>query len=339
MTIRHAIEKCLLRQSLTADEAADVLEVIMSGEATESQIAGLLVALRAKGETIDELVGFARTMRARSVRIRVGDPDAIDMCGTGGDGAGTFNISTVASFVVAGAGVTVAKHGNRSVSSRSGSADILSSLGVNIQLPPERVGGCIDDVGIGFLFAPLFHPAMKHAAKPRVELGLRTIFNMLGPLTNPAGVRRQVIGTFREEAVPLLAGALGALGITKACVVHGEGGMDEVTVAGRTSVAEVSGENGRRDYGVTAADFGLPESPAGSFAGGTPEENAAIAMNVLRGGRGSYRDIVLANAALGIFVAGKSPDLPRGTALAAESIDSGRALATLEKLKEHTNRP
>lgn len=338
MTIRDAIEKCLERENLTAGEAAAVLDLIMSGEATESQIAGLLIALRAKGETTDELVGFARTMRARSVRIHVGDPDAIDMCGTGGDGTGTFNISTVASFVVAGAGVTVAKHGNRSVSSRSGSADLLSSLGVNIQLPPERVEECIHDVGMGFLFAPLFHPAMKHAAKPRTELGLRTIFNMLGPLTNPAGVGRQVVGTFRAEAVPLLAGALGLLGATKACVVYGEDGMDEVTVAGRTSIAEVNGTEKRRDFDVTAVDFGLVASPAGSFGGGTPEENAGIAMRVLRAEPGPYRDIVLANAALGLYVAGKSQDLPGGTARAAESIDSGRALAMLEKLKEHTNR-
>jgi anthranilate phosphoribosyltransferase len=339
MTVKFAIEKCLQREDLNVDEAAAVLDRIMSGETPDSQIAGLLIALRAKGETIDEIVGFARTMRARSVRIRVEDPDAIDMCGTGGDGAGTFNISTVASFVVAGAGVTVAKHGNRSVSSRSGSADLLTSLGVNIQLPVEKVGACMEEVGMGFMFAPLFHPAMKHAARPRTDLGIRTIFNMLGPLTNPAGVGRQLVGTFRAESMTLLAGALGVLGTTKSCVVHGEGGMDEVTLSGRTAVAEVNGEEAHRDYGVTAADFMLSPSPAGSFGGGTPEENAGIAMRVLRGEPGSYRDIVVANAAVGLYVSGKAKDLAAGAARAAESIDSGRALETLENLKAYTNRP
>ncbi|HEX9006002.1 MAG TPA: anthranilate phosphoribosyltransferase, partial [Bacteroidota bacterium] len=238
MSIKAHMEKVLSGEHLSTDEAAAALETIMTGEATDVQIAGLLVALRANGESVDELVGFARTMRLHAVRVRLEDPDAIDMCGTGGDGRGTFNISTVASFVAAGAGVTVAKHGNRSVSSRSGSADVLAALGVNISLPPERVEACINEVGIGFLFAPLFHPAMKHAGKARAELATRTIFNMLGPLTNPAGVRRQLIGAYSARVAGQLACALQRLGALKACVVHSEDGMDEISAAAGTRMFE-----------------------------------------------------------------------------------------------------
>jgi anthranilate phosphoribosyltransferase len=335
--MKHCIEKCLALENLTTEEASSALELIMTGQATDAQIAGLLVALRAKGETVDEIVGFARTMREKSVKVKADDPHAIDMCGTGGDGLGTFNISTLASLVAAGAGVTVAKHGNRSVSSRSGSADLLTALGVNISLPPERAGRCLNVVGVGFLFAPLFHPAMKYAARPRAELGVRTIFNLLGPITNPAGVTKQLVGTFRQEAASHIAEALGRLSTERACVVHGDNGMDEVAVSGETSVFEVTTDSPTRTYRISAGTFGLPDRPGSSVVGGTPEENAEIALRVLRKEPGPERDVVLANAAVGIYVAGKAKDLAEGSARAAESIDSGKAMMTLKRLVEFTN--
>jgi anthranilate phosphoribosyltransferase len=339
MTMRQFIEKCLAGEDLTTDEASSALELIMTDQASESQIAGLLIALRAKGETVDELVGFAKTMREKSVKVRADDPHAIDMCGTGGDGLGTFNISTLASLVAAGAGVTVAKHGNRSVSSRSGSADLLKALGVNITISPERAGACLNEVGVGFLFAPLFHPAMKYAAKPRAELGVRTIFNLLGPITNPAGVTKQLVGTYRKETASRIASALFRLSAEKACVVHSDSGMDEVAVSGETSVFEVNGDSPTRTYTVSASTFGLPDHPGASVVGGSPEENAEIALRVLEKHRGPHRDVVLANAAVGIYVAGKAKDLQEGSAKAAESIDSGRAMQTLRRLVDFTNLP
>lgn len=336
--MKQYIEKCLEKQDLSIDEAADALERIMSGTVTDAQIAGLLIALRAKGESESEVVGFARTMRAHAVRITTEDADAIDMCGTGGDGRDTFNISTVAALVAAGAGVTVAKHGNRSVSSRSGSADVLAALGVKTQLPPDRVEACVNTVGIGFLFAPLFHPAMKFAARPRQELGVRTIFNMLGPITNPAGVRRQVLGTYHHDVAHRLAGALHVLETDKACVIHSDDGMDEVSLARPTSVHEVGGNRPVRRYVVEASDFGLTTIPHDAVKGGDPEANARIALSILHAEPVPGRDIVLANAGMGIFVAGKAADLTTGTRLAAEAIDSGRALATLKALVEFTNR-
>lgn len=336
--MKHYIEKCLNREDLSITEAADALDRIMSGNATEVQIAGLLIALRAKGESESEVVGFARTMRERAVRITAADPDAIDMCGTGGDGRDTFNISTVAALVAAGAGVTVAKHGNRSVSSRSGSADVLAALGVKTQLPPERVEACLNSVGIGFLFAPLFHPAMKYAAKTRQELGVRTIFNMLGPITNPAGVRRQVLGTYRHDVAHRLAGALRVLETDMACVIHSDDGLDEVSLTMPTSVHEVGGTNPVRRYVVEASDFGLATVSGDAVRGGDPEHNARITLSILQGEPVPGRDIVLANAGMGIFVAGKASDLSTGARMAAEAIDSGRALATLRHLVEFTNR-
>ena len=339
MLLKTYIEKCVEGNDLSVQESADALEQIMTAQASDVQIAGLLIALRAKGETEDELVGFAKTMREKAIGITVEDPDAIDMCGTGGDRLGTFNISTVASLVVAGAGVTVAKHGNRSVSSRSGSADVLAALGVNIQIPPERVQECINAVGIGFLFAPLFHPAMKHAGKPRAELGVRTIFNILGPLTNPARVRRQVIGVYGHDVADTLAGALRKLSSEKACVVHGEEGMDEVTIAGDTAVREVKGSGPIESYTVTAASFGLEPGMAAAVKGGTAEENAAIARTILERGMGPQRDVVVANAAMGLFVSGKAGNLKEAGRMAAESIDSGLAFKKLKQLVEFTNRP
>jgi anthranilate phosphoribosyltransferase len=339
MTMKPYIEKCLNGEGLSADEASDALDLIMTGQATDVQIAGLLIALRAKGETVDELVGFARTMRAKAVRLQLQDPDAIDMCGTGGDGRGTFNISTVASFVVAGAGVTVAKHGNRSVSSRSGSADLLAALGVNIQIAPERVQECVNQVGVGFLFAPLFHPAMKFVGKARVELAVRTIFNMLGPITNPAGVTRQLVGTFRGDVASMLACALGRLSTQRACVVHSDDGLDEVTASGETSVFETGSDGTVHSYTVSPASFGLEPEPLSSMMGGDASENASIAQSILRGEKVPGRSVVIANAALGLFVAGKAATLPEASALAAESIDSRRAAGALKKLIDFTNRP
>ncbi len=335
--MKEYIEKCLQGKDLTVEEASSALDLIWTGQATDVQIAGLLVALRAKGESIDEVVGFAKTMRQHSVKIKVDDENAIDVCGTGGDSLGTFNISTIASFVVAGAGVTVAKHGNRSVSSKSGSADLLTSLGVNVQCAPAKVQDCVNSVGIGFLFAPLFHPAMKYASKARTELGIRTIFNMLGPITNPAGVKKQLIGTYHATVAPKLAEAMDRLSTEKACVVHSKDGMDEVALSGDTTVYEVERQKPRRQYEVNSSNFNLPVQPLSSLRGGTPAENATIAHQVLSKQKGPARDVVLANAAFGIYVAGKAGSLREGSSLAAEAIDSGRAMDRLRKMVEFTN--
>jgi anthranilate phosphoribosyltransferase len=331
------IEKCLAGEHLTVEEASSALSTIMTGQATDAQIAGLLIALRAKGETVDELVGFARTMREHGIKLHIEDPNAIDMCGTGGDCLGTFNISTVASFVVAGAGVTVAKHGNRSVSSQSGSADVLTALGVNIQCSAETVQSCINRIGIGFLFAPLFHPAMKHAAKPRMELGVRSIFNMVGPLTNPAGVKRQLIGVYNPQVAPLLAGALQKLGAERACVVHSDDGLDEVTLSGGTIVHEVNGNGPLKEYHLQPKDFGLPLHSIESLRGGDKNNNAAITLELLQGKKCPARDVVIANAALGIYIAGKTITILEGKQKAEESIDSGKALEKLQNLIQSTN--
>ena len=333
------IEKCLSGEHLTEREASNALDTIMTGGATESQIAGLMIAMRAKGETVDELVGFARTMREHAVKISVDDPDAIDMCGTGGDCMGTFNISTVASFVAAGAGVTVAKHGNRSVSSLSGSADVLTALGVNIQCSTATVQSCINRIGIGFLFAPIYHPAMKYAAKPRAELGVRSIFNIVGPLTNPAGVKRQLVGVFHSQVAPILAGALQKLGAEKGCVVHSNEGMDQVTLSGGTHVYEVNKIEQMREYHLRPEDFGFSQLSPDALRGGDKKTNAAIAMQVLQGGSGPARDVVVANAALGLYVSGKATSVMEGKQKAEESIRSGRAFEKLKKLIQYTDQP
>ena len=338
MTMTEYIEKCLAGEDLTVEEAVGAMECIMTGQASESQIAGLLVALRAKGESVDEIVGFARSMRAHSLKVRLEDQDAIDMCGTGGDGLGTINISTIASFVAAGAGVTVAKHGNRSVSSRTGSADLLGEMGVNIQSTPERVEETINRIGIGFLFAPTFHPAMKHAAKPRKELGLRTIFNMLGPITNPAGVKKQLVGTYNPTVASNLAEALRKLQAEHACVVHSSDGMDEITLSGSTSVYEVQRDVPVKRYFVHPEDFGLLRKPLAGLDGGDSKANAEITRRLLKGEKSTARDVVTANAALALQIAGKAASLREGTALAEESIDSGRAMAKLTGLIELSNR-
>ncbi len=336
--MKQYIEKCLSGTHLTAEEAARAMELIMTGQATDAQIAGMIIALRAKGESIDEIVGFANTMRAYAVRIKVDDPDAIDMCGTGGDGKSSFNISTVATFVAAGAGVTVAKHGNRSVSSRSGSADILAALGVNIQIPPLRVEECVNTVGVGFLFAPLFHPAMKYAGKARGELGVRTIFNVLGPLTNPGQVRRQLVGTFNKDVASKLASVLLRLNAQNVLTVHSADGMDEISIAAPTTA--FVGEAGKDvvERTITPQDFGLAKGGADDMSGGTAQENAEIARKVLAGERGNARNVVLANAAAGIYVAGKARTLTDATAMAVESIDSGAAARSLSRLVDLSNR-
>jgi anthranilate phosphoribosyltransferase len=330
--MKYYIEKCLHGEHLTTEEASRALDIIMSGSATDVQIAGLLVALRAKGETIDEIVGFAQTMRLKSVRISVDDSAAIDMCGTGGDGSGTFNISTVASFVAAGAGITVAKHGNRSVSSRCGSADVLAELGVKIDLSPEKAAESINSIGIGFLFAPMFHPSMKFAGKARTELGIQTIFNILGPLTNPAGVGRQLIGTFNKRTAEKLAHATHSLGSHHVCVVHSREGVDEVVLSGTTSVHEMRRENPMESYEVHAGTFRLPSHVLDGLKSSGKEENARIALQVLKGEPSCARDVVVANAAFGLYVSGKVENIIDGVAAAEESIDSGRALQKLNHL-------
>ncbi len=337
MSMKRYIEKALSGENLTIGEASRALELIMTDQATEAQIAGLLVALRAKGESVEEVVGFARTMREHCVHIRAEDPDAIDMCGTGGDGLGTFNISTVATFVAAGTGVTVAKHGNKAVSSASGSADVLQALGVNILLAPEKVQACLNTVGVGFLFAPLFHPAMKFVAKTRKDLGTRTIFNMLGPITNPAGVHRQLIGAYHTEVTSRLAGALAVLQTGRACVIHSDNGMDEVSLSGNTTVVEVVGGT-LSTYSVGPEQFGLRNLDGASMRGGDGAENAKAAIRILQGEKSPQRDVVVANAAFGIYVAGKAGTLEEGTFMAENSIDSGRARGVLGKLVDFTRR-
>jgi anthranilate phosphoribosyltransferase len=339
MQMKQYIEKCLAGEELTIQEAASALELIMTGQATDVQIAGLLIALRAKGETVNEIVGFAETMRSKSVKVHVEDPNAVDIVGTGGDGLGTFNISTVASFVCAGAGVTVAKHGNRSVSSKSGSADVLSALGANMELPPAKVEHCINSVGIGFLFAPLFHPAMKLVARPRVELGVRTVFNMLGPITNPAGVTRQVIGAYQRKVASCLAGALQHFNTDRACVVHSDDGMDEISLSSPTTIFDIQKDVEMTSYSVSASTFGMSQSPMSCMSGGSKEKNAEIALRVLTNEECPARNVVVANAAFGIHVSGKTGSIPYSVEMASESIASGRAMQKLKAFVEFTNRP
>jgi anthranilate phosphoribosyltransferase len=309
------------------------MEVILSGQASTAQIAAFLVALRMKGETAGELIGFARAMRARASQVPsdlAGGP-LLDTCGTGGDARGTFNISTIAAFVVAGAGVRVAKHGNRSISSRCGSADVLERLGVRVAVEPEQAARAIREVGIGFLFAPAFHPATRHAHAARLELKMRTIFNLLGPLTNPAGATAQLAGAPSEHAAGLIAEALAALGLERGFVVHGSDGLDEITITGPTLAYEIAkGQVTRRT--LTPADFGVTPAPIEELQGGDPDENCEIARAILAGARGPKRDVVLVNAAAALVVAGRAAGFADGMTIAAESIDSGAARRKLEDL-------
>lgn len=331
--VKEALEELLAGCSLTEEKAALVMEEIMTGKATPAQIAGFLMALRMKGEVTEEIVGCAKVMRKKAFSIPSNKEYLVDTCGTGGDGASTFNVSTTTALVLAGAGISVAKHGNRSVSSQCGSADVLEELGVNIDLSPKLVGEAIDKVGIGFLFAPVLHGAMKYALGPRRELGVRTIFNVLGPLTNPAGAKGQVLGVYKGELTRTLAEVLQRLGTQKAYVVHGAGGLDEVSLAGETKVVFLN--NGEiEEMRLTPEDFGLSYHSIQSIKGARAETNAQILRSVLEGKKGAYRDIVLANSALGMIVGLKTQDLREAVEMAKDSIDSGKALKVLNNLIE-----
>ncbi len=323
-----AIAKLVRHESLTEEEAARAFGVIMRGDATPSQIAGFIVALRMKGETVEELTGFARAARAMATPIEV-DGALLDTCGTGGDGLATFNISTLSAIVAAGCGVRVAKHGNRAASSLCGSADVLEQLGVKIDLAPEGVARCIDEAGIGFLFAPIFHPSFRFAGVPRRELGVRTVFNVLGPLCNPAGARYQALGVADGGLAAKMADVLMRLGVERAIVFHAGDGMDELSVSGRSNVIEIDGR--RNEYQLDPADLGLGRAPVESMRGGGPEDNARLAREVLDGAKGPRRDVVLLNAAAALRAAGAAGDWKDGLGLAAESIDSGRAGEVLRR--------
>jgi anthranilate phosphoribosyltransferase len=334
--ITQAISQLLEGESLSVEQAEAVMEQVMSGGATPAQIAGFLVALRVKGETVEEIVGCARAMRRAAVRVPRERASVVDTCGTGGDRAGTFNISTTTAFVVAGAGLGVAKHGNRSVSSKSGSADVLEALGVNLDLKPEQVGQAVDEIGIGFLFAPKLHPAMRYAIGPRRELGVRTVFNILGPLTNPAGAEAQLLGVYDAALTEPMARVLKGLGSRAACVVHGDGGLDELTTTGpnRMSYFGVGLANGNVvTETLDPQDLGFARTISDDLLGGEPELNARITRGVLSGkDRGPRRDVVLLNAAAALWAGGAVSDLQTGVACAAESIDSGAALNKLDEL-------
>jgi len=324
------IAKAATGASLTREEAARGFDRMMSGEATPSQMGGLLMALRVRGETVEEITGAVTVMREKMLRVAA-PPDAIDVVGTGGDASGSYNISTCAAFIVAGAGVPVAKHGNRALSSRSGAADVLAALGVKIELAPDAVGRCISEAGIGFMFAPAHHPAMKNVGPTRVELGTRTIFNLLGPLSNPAGVKRQMVGVFSRQWIEPLANVLKNLGSKSAWVVHGSDGLDEVTSAGPTYVAAL--ENGAvRTFEITPEDVGVARAMPDMLRGGDADQNARALLDVLRGKKGAFRDVALMNAAAGLIVADRAEDLKQGFALAAKSIDSGEAEGRLDRL-------
>jgi anthranilate phosphoribosyltransferase len=330
------LHRVAARENLSPDDARLAMLAILSGEATTPQIAAFLIGLRTKGETADELLGFARAMREKAARVDAGPEPLLDTCGTGGDGGRTFNISTIAAFVVAGAGVRVAKHGNRSLSSACGSADILEALGIHISISPEQVGRCIREVGIGFLFAPLFHPAMKHAQPARLELKMRTVFNLLGPLTNPAGAARQLIGAPSVQAAERMAQALAGLGPERAFVVHGSDGLDEVTTTGPTAVFEVTRE-GVRQFEWNPSDFGVEQASGSDLAGGDRVLNCEIAVAILHGQLGAQRDIVLVNAAAALLAAGVTTDLRAAMPLAEQSIDSGAAWNNVERLASFTS--
>jgi len=335
--IKDALAKLADRTDLSSQEAETVMGEIMSGAATSAQIAAYLMGLRQKGETVDEIVGSVKAMRSCAVRIRVGAKIVVDTCGTGGDGAHTFNISTTAALVAAGAGITVAKHGNRSISSKSGSADVLTALGVKIDLEPDRVADCIDEVGIGFLFAPLFHGAMKHCAEPRKDLGIRTVLNVLGPLANPAGATHQVLGVYDAKLTEILGRVLLQLGIQHCLVIHGMDGLDEMTLSDRTRVSEGRAGVVSSRF-IAPEDFGLRRVARKEITGGMPEDNARITQDILQGRKGPQRDIVCLNAAAAMVVGGKAKTLKDGFHLAEQTIDSGAAAEKLERLIAFTNK-
>ena len=325
------LEKLMRHEDLSVDEAADAMREVMEGHAAPAQLAALLAALVMKGERPAEIVGFARTMRAHAVKLSAPGGDVFDTCGTGGDRSGTFNISSAAALVVAACGVPVAKHGNRSVSSRCGSADVFEQLGVNIAAPPAIVERSLREARIAFFFAPTFHPSMKHAAQTRRDLGIRTAFNLLGPLTNPAGATRQIVGVPKPELTELMAHALRMLGTHRAWVVHGAEGIDEISTAGYTKVAECR-DGAVHTFYIHPSDFGVPKSRGEALKGGDAATNAGIIRGVLDGERGPARDVVLVNAAAALFVAGAAASVGFGVARAAAAVDSGAARSTLEAM-------
>ncbi len=333
--IKEAIKMLVSNINLSESEMAECMKEIMEGKATDAQIGAFLTAMRIKGETVEEITGAARIMREKATAVKAPE-GVLDTCGTGGDMSHTFNISTTTALVVAGAGVPVAKHGNRSVSGQSGSADVLEALGVRIDLPPEKVEKCLFETNFGFLFAPLFHPAMKYAIGPRREMGIRTVFNILGPITNPANAKRQILGVFADKLTGILAMVLGNLGAVDAMVVHGEDGLDEITISSRTRVSRF--KNGKAEnFYIEPEDFGIRRNNIEHICGGNKEENAAITTSILNGEKGPRREIVLMNSAAALIVAGKTEDFRTAMSMAVDAIDSGRALRKLEEIKRVTN--
>ena len=327
------LDKVVSREDLSLAEMEEAMAMVMEGKTTDSQLAGFLVGLRMKGETIDEITGAASVMRNKAAEVKTESSDLIDSCGTGGDEKGTFNISTTTAIVMAAGGLNVAKHGNRSVSSQSGSADLLEELGVKIDLSPEAAGNCLDEVGISFLFAPHYHQAMKYAIGPRKELGLRTIFNILGPLTNPAEADYQVLGVYKEELVMPLAHVLKNLGLKSAMVVHGAGGVDELSLAGENKTAYLT-DGKVKEFNFKPEIAGLERAPLKSILGGSPEENKKITLDILKGKKGAKRNVILLNTAAAFLVQDKVDSLEEGAKMAAEIIDSGQALEKLNELIE-----
>lgn len=333
--LKFAIDKVVRNENLTQEEMICAMNIIMEGKATPAQIGGFLIGLRMKGETLEEITGSAKVMRDKALNVSIENDYAIDTCGTGGDGGNTFNISTAAAFVAAAAGIVVVKHGNRSVSSKCGSADVLEKLGVNINLQPNEVQKCVDKLNIGFMFAPNFHKATKHAVGPRRELGVRSIFNLLGPLTNPAGAKGQVLGVFHENLTSVMAGVLKELAVERAMVIHGLDGLDEITVTDKTKVSEL--KDGKiKTYFIDPRDFQIPLAKKDEISGGEPEENAEIILKILKGETGPRRNMVLMNAGAAIYVGKKANSLKEGIEKAKEVIDTGLALKKLNDFAKFT---
>ncbi len=337
MTMKEAINKVVNGENLTLDEAKDVMNLMLSGEATQAQLGSFLTALRIKGETVDEIVGCATVMQQKADHVKPNvDINYVDLVGTGGDGVNSFNISTTAAFVACGAGVPIAKHGNRAISSRSGAADVLEKLGVNIMLEAGEVEKCIEEVGMGFMFAQIFNKSMKYVGQARNEMGIRTIFNILGPVSNPSNAKAVVIGVYSDNYTEPLANVFLKMGVERGLVICG-GGMDEISVIGKTRVSEIK-DGSVKTYDISPEDFGIPVANADDIKGGTGEENAQITLSILKGEKSAKRDIVLMNAGAAIYVAGLADSLAEGIKMAEQSIDSGKALEKLNALVEFTNR-
>lgn len=335
--IKEAITKLVEGHSLNMEDASVVMLEIMEGHATPAQFGAFVTALRLKGETVEEIAGLARTMRTKALKVNINEP-VVDTCGTGGDGSGTFNISTAAAFVAAACGLKIAKHGNRAMSSQCGSADVLEALGVKIDLNPEQVRRCLENVGIGFMLAPVFHPAMKYAAAPRKEVGIRTVFNILGPLTNPAGAGAQVLGVPEKSLTEKMATVLKMLGSQHALAVYGEDGLDEITVTGKTFISELKNDN-IINYEITPEEMGLQRAESDTLKGGTAIENAELLRTILSGKKGAQRDIVLMNASAALMAGDKVTTLKQGIIMAGQAIDNGNALQKLEELVKFNHNP